>query len=67
MTARQWAFAVTHVPENNDRAHSHIEIIAGPGNAGGKPKANDIRELVDMLIQRFGALETHDCAAAVGP
>ena len=61
ITQRQWAFAVTHVPVDTDRSHAHIEIVAGPANPGGKPNANDIRELVHMLVERFGSLDSHRC------
>jgi hypothetical protein len=63
ITQRRWAFAVTHAPENGDLAHAHIEIVAAADNSAGTPNPNDIRELVHMLVQRFGQLDGHACGA----
>ena len=62
-SGRRFAFAVTHAPESDNRAHTHIEIVAAPGNTAGKPNPNDIRELVELLVARFGPLDAHDCSA----
>lgn len=54
-------FEVTHCPENGDRAHAHIVMIASTA-PGAKPiNTNDRRELVSMLYQSFGELEQHIC------
>lgn len=68
-TQRGHKFAVIHFPEEGDNAHAHILIEPAMGTRVGKLKSNDVRELVSLLVQQFGALDRHDCStlgASVG-
>jgi hypothetical protein len=48
-TQRGYAFAVEHVPEEGDRAHSHITLVKLNQN-GPEPKPADKSELVNALL-----------------
>ena len=59
-TERGFSVAVNHLPEDGDRAHTHICVSEPTGADRVKFKSNDRRELVHMLCSNsFGTLEKH--------
>lgn len=59
-SGRGHSFIVFHLLENGDSAHTHIAIEPAD-EKHRKLRANDIRELVSLLVKHFGPLEPHRC------
>jgi hypothetical protein len=64
VTARGFSLQVIHLPENGDRAHSHIAIVPVDGQVPSKIKSNDKTELAACLLEKFGDLHWHRCESA---
>ena len=63
-TQRGFSLMVNHLPEDGERAHTHICVLE-PSDAGKvRLKANDRRELVHKLCsEAFGDIEKHNCGS----